>query len=729
MYQQHLTPPQLASFEVSSQPASRLGPPILLQYWHIVTRWKWLIAGIIAAAVVAGLVITLLITPEYTASTRIQISRDQKNIAKVDGLESPESGRDLEFYQTQYSLLKARSLAERVARRLRLSANDAFFAAHGIKPSRLVSSPSGAANKRKELDEREKMAVGLLLNHVNVDPVRGSALVDVSYTSQNPELTAQIANAWAREYIAASIDRRFGSTADARRFLEGRLSDLRTKLEASERALVSYASNKNIVALSQGRDGDGKTGSARTLALVDLEALNTALSQAVADRVIAESRASTAGSVDLGALQASPAVSALRQRRAELQSEYAKLLTQFEPGYPAARALAEQIKVLSSNIAREEGRAASTSQGSRQSEYRAALKREQDLRQRVAALRAQFDTQQRDTIQYNIYQRDADTNRELYDALLQRYKEIGVSGVSANNLAIVDVAEAPNAPSSPNLPLNLAIALLAGIGLAGLAALGLEQIDEGLRDPSQVNRLLQAPLLGSVPADADEKGVAALADTKSAIFEAYLSIRSNLAFSTDHGVPRSFMVTSTRASEGKSTTSYALATVLARTGKRVLLIDADIRSPSGHEMMGATNTRGLTNFLAGDDALDSLIAPGAANMPALLSAGPPPPNAAELLSSDRLEMLVNRLVQEYDHVVIDSPPVLGLADAPLVARAVEGCIYVVEAEGVAVRGIKSALDRLRSVHANIFGVVLTKLHAKHAGYGYGYGYGDTYGGK
>jgi len=725
MPQENMTVPQLANFDgTGPDQQSRLAPPILVQYWHVITRWKWIISAIIAVALIAGLIVTLLITPEYTASTRIQISRDQKNITKVDGLESPEAGRDLEFYQTQYSLLQARSLAERVARRLRLSTDDAFFAAHGIKPSRLANLFSGATtNTRQERKARDELAVEVLLKHVNVAPVRGSALVDVSYTSQTPELSARIANTWGREFIAASMDRRFGSTADARRFLEGRLSDLRGKLETSERALVGYASDKNIVNLGQGRDADGKTVGGRTLALVDLEALNTALNQAVADRVVAESRARTAGAGTAGDAQAGAAIGSLRQRRAELAADYAKLLVQFEPGYPAARAVAEQIKVIDNSIARETSRAGST----RQEEYRAAMQREQDLRGQVNALRSQFDRQQRDSIQYNIYQRDADTNRQLYDALLQRYKEIGIAGVAANNLAVVDVAEVPRAPSSPNLPLNMAIAFLGGLVLAGVVAFALEQVDEGLRDPGQVNRILQVPLLGSVPTDPDWKGATALADSKSAIFEAYLSIRSNLAFSTDHGIPRSLMVTSTRAAEGKSTTSFALASMIARTGKRVLLVDADMRSPSAHEMLGLSNDKGLSNYLAGDDAVDALIVLGQPSGPALMPAGPRPPSAAELLSSDRLGSLVQLLLGQFDHIVIDSPPVLGLADAPLIARAVEGCVYVVEAEGVAVRGIRSALDRIQAVQGHVFGVVLTKLNAKHAGYGYGYGYGHGYG--
>lgn len=702
-----------------------LAAPVLLQYWQVVLRWKWLIIGIIVAALALGLIATLLATPQYTATSRIEISRAQKNVTNVESIESAEAGRDLEFYQTQYSLLQARSLAERVVRQLRLGANEAFFEAHGagLNEDSLFASKSGkqlSAQQRAKQDER---AVELLTRHIAISPVRGSALVDISYTSASPGLSSQISNAWTNQFIVQSMDRRFASTADARKFLEGRLADLRARVETSEREVVNYASEKGIVALGTTKSADGKTEVERTLVSSDLEALNAALAQATANRITAESRASGRnGGANADALS-NVAISQLRQKRAETAAEYAKMMVQFEPGYPAARALAEQLRALDSSIAREESRVLN----SRSSEFNEAAQRERDLRREVEALKDRMDRQQRDSINYNIYQREADTNRQLYDGLLQRYKEIGVAGIGVNNIAIVDVAEIPDTPSAPSLPLNLALALLAGIGIAAVITFTLDQIDEGFRDPGQVNRLLQTPLLGSVP-DADkENALELLTDPKSIISEAYLSIRSNLAFSTDHGVPTSIMVTSTRAAEGKSTTSLALATVLGRTGKKVLLVDADMRSPSMHQFLNRENKLGLSNFLAGDNDWQNLVLGTDQKGLHLLPAGPMPPSASELLSSDRMLMLVRQLDEHFDHIVVDAPPILGLADAPLLARAVEGCIFVVEAGGVAIRGVKSSLGRLQSVHAHVLGVVLTKLQNKQAGYGYGYAYGYGYG--
>lgn len=705
---------------------SGMAVPILVQYWQIFVRWKWVIFGIIISALAFGFIVTLLRTPKYTATARIEISREQKNITKVEGLESPESGRDLEFYQTQYSLLSARSLAERVSRTLKLASNDKFFIAHGVKPDdqSVFSSSSNRALTGDEREKRERQVMLLLRRNVSISPIRGSALIDINYTCGSPALAAQIANAWTQQFIESSMDRRFASTADARKFLEERLADLRLRLETSERELVTYASQKGIVALGKTQSDDGKTRVNRTLASSDLESLNEALGKATADRLTAESKAQRVApnGANVEALR-NLAITTLRQKRAEAAADYARLMVQFEPGYPPAHALAEQIRALDTGIAREEDRITN----SQALEYRQALQSETNIRNEVKRLKLKLDEQQRDSIQYNIYQREADTNRELYDGLLQRYKEIGVAGVGANNIAIVDTAKAPERPSAPSLPLNLILALLGGVGLAALATFALEQVDEGLRDPSQVNRLLQIPLLGSVP-DVDENdALDLLGDVKSSLSEAYLSIRSNLAFSTDHGVPRSFMVTSTRPAEGKSTTSLALATFLGRTGKNVIIVDADMRSPSLHGFFGGNNQEGLSNFLAGEDDWKRLIKPTSVKGLSQITAGPTPPSAAELLSSDRMRNLVQQLLEAYEHVVIDSPPILGLADAPLLSRAVEGCIFVVEAEGVAVRGLKVSLERLRSVHAHVFGAVLTKLKQKHVGYGYGYGDSYNYG--
>ncbi|UIP07368.1 polysaccharide biosynthesis tyrosine autokinase [Erythrobacter sp. SDW2] len=399
----------------------------------------------------------------------------------------------------------------------------------------------------------------------------------------------------------------------------------------------------------------------------------------------------------------------------------------FEPAYPAVEQLTSEIAALDKSIAQEEGRVRSVGRES----YNEALQREQQLAAQVQALKGQFAGQNQASIQYNIYQREVNTNRQLYDALLQRYKEIGVAGVGANNISIVDRATVPKHPSSPNLLLYLAVSLLAGLGLAAAYVFLREQLNQSLRDPQDVKRLLGLPTLGVVPALEEERLSEDLNDVKSIVSEAYFSIGTSLSFLTGHGTPRSMLFTSTMPNEGKSTSAVALARVLARTGKRVLLIDADLRNPSAHLFIGDGRAVGLSNYLAGEDDVASLVQPTDVDNLSLLAAGPIPPNPAELLTGPRLAELLQSGNQPFDHYVVDGPPVLGLADSPLIASTVEGVIFTIEANGSRLRAIETAIQRLRDANANVFGAIVTKVDNRNSSYGYGYGdkygYGYTYG--
>lgn len=691
-------------------------PPALLRYWQMAMRHRWIVLGIISACLVIGLVITLLMAPRYTAKAQLEISREQKQITNVEGLDSSQAGQDNEFYATQYALLRTRPVAEKVARELRLGQDESFFEAHGYND--VLSRPDIVGNPAAA----ERMAIGLLLKNVTITPLRTSRLVDVSYTSRTPELSAKIANAWVQAFIAANMDRQLASTADARRFLERRLETLRDRLEQSERQVITFATSNNIVTFDQTRDNEGRTQTSRTLAAINLEQQNEALARATEMRVQMQSRLRSTG--ELGAESITNAtLASLRRDRAEAAAEYARLLVQYEPDYPVARGIKEKIDSLDAALARETNRIS----GSRQQEYREAVARENQFRDRVTRLKRELDREQRASIQYSVYQREADTNRQLYDALLQRYKEIGVAGtIGVSNIAIVESAQVPTAPSAPSLTINLALAILLGGVLAALTVFALEQIDEGVREPGQVQAELDVPLLGTIPI-ADQEFESELKDVKSLVYEAYFSVRSNLSFATSHGIPRTLMVTSSRPSEGKSSTSLALATVLGRTDRKVLLIDGDMRSPSVHELVERENDAGLSNLLSGQDDWRPLVHETALKNVSVLTSGPVPPSAAELLSGDRLSKLLAEWSKIYDHVIIDSPPVLGLTDAPLLSRVVEGSVFVVESHGIAIRAIRASLDRLRMVHAHVFGVVLTKVAQHRSGYGYGGGYGYGYG--
>lgn len=705
---------------LNEEQAPRL--PLLRQYMRIALRWRYVVGGIIVACLLIGVIVTLLMTRQYTASTTVEISRESNNIVSIQGVEREAGLADQEFYQTQYGLLRSRSLAERVAAQLRLVDDPAFFELFDVDSDapafQQANGRFGAAGRAA----RQRVAGEILLDNLDIAPTRLSRLVQIRFTSPDPALSAKVANAWSANFIQASLERKFQATSYARNFLENRLNQLRVRLEASERQLVAYASAQKIINLpgtQQGSAGD------RSVVSDDLTALNAALATATADRIQAQSRYEQRGrSGSTTEALRNAAINNLRQRRAELAADYRRLMVQFEPEYPAAKTLAAQIAQLDQSIGREEDRVSD----SLAAEYREAADREATLRGRVEGLKTAFLDLRRRSIQYNIFQREVDTNRQLYDGLLQRYKEIGIAGgVGVNNVAIVDAANVPSRPSSPRVVINLGLALILGLGLGVLAALALEQVDEAIADPADIEAELGLPLLGSIPKLRDQQPTEALQDRKSELVDAYLAVQANLDFSTEMGVPRSIGVTSTRPAEGKSTTALALATTLARAQKRVVLVDGDMRSPSVHQLAGISHEQGLSNFLSGQDKIEPLLF----ELPALgfsaMAAGPIPPNAAELLTGDRLQVLIDRLLERFDHVIVDSPPVMGLADALLIASRVQGVVYAVESHGIRSSLIKTALSRLDNGQVRILGIVLTKFESRKAHFGYGYDYGYGYG--
>jgi capsular exopolysaccharide synthesis family protein len=687
---------------------------IFEQIWMAVVNHRSLAAGAVLGMVLLGLIVTFLSTPQYRSTARLEILPDAPVATSVEGQRDKALINEISFYNTQYSLLQSESLAERVLRAGNLLADKDFISS--FKFDNVDASMTSA--ERRNLNSE---AVTTLLDRLSVSPVRNSSLVDVSFATPSPRLSAKLANLWAQQFQQVSIDRRFAATSDARKYLEARLQALRQNLETSERSLINYGMSKGIVTISSQSDADGRTRS-QTLVASDIADVSAALSKAREERIAAEAQL---GNTQTGIAAANaPTIGGLRQRRAELEAELAQQRTIFADDYPAVLSLRAQIANLDRSIAAEVAR---SSQGNREA-YQAAVQRQRDLQSELDGLTQRYNKQQRESIEMAILQREVDSNRQLYDGLLQRYKEIGASGVGTNNISVVDAAKIADRPSSPRLIMNVALALFAGIGLAAGLIFAQEKIDSSIRDPQDVNARFGLPLLGAVPEVAGHPAELII-DKKSEIYEAYFALMTNLSFLTAHGAPRSIMVTSSQPREGKSNSSLCLATVMAATGKSVILIDADVRNPSQNEYLHIPNKLGLSHYLAGDDNFDAMIAELPKYGFSIMTAGKVPPNAAELLGSQRLDHLIAALLTRYDHVLIDSPPLLGLADAPLIARRVEGVLFTIEANTTKRRAISNALMRLRMAGVKIFGAIVTKVGARNQvyGYGYGYGYGFKYG--
>lgn len=694
----------------------------LALYWRLALKHRLLILAVFVAALAIGVVVTLLTTPLYTASATLQIDREAARVLNVDDAAPRESMiQGEEFFQTQYGLLRSRSLAERVIEAQGLATSDAFLNAMGkTLPDAKPGGASGRAARRQELVLRT------LQKNLGVSPVRGSRLVTVTYSSPDPILAARIANAFAENFIQSNLDRKFDSSSYARQFLEDLISQTKTKLENSERQLVAYATRQQIINVN---DGSNNPGENQSLASNNLVALNGALAQARAARVGAEEKwrqASSASLMSLPDVFQNPAIQSMMQDRATLQAQYQENSTRYRAEFPEMVQLKAQIDELDLQI----NTMARGIRDSIRGQYTVSANQERALESQVNGLKADVLDLRDRTIQYNILQREVDTSRTLYDGLLQRYKEVGVTGgVTTNNISIVDQADPPSKPSSPKLLLNIALAMFLGLGLGVLAALVLEALDESLATPDDVEAKLGVPVLGAIPLLAKgEMPAVAIANLRSAFSEAYYSLRSALQFSTPDGAPGSILVTSSRPAEGKSTTSFALAQNFARSGKRVLLIDGDLRNPSMHRLVGVDNDKGMSNLLSGSTNLDAVVHKTGVENLSFVSCGPLPPNPAELWGGDRIRTFLDEALTRFDHVIIDGPPILGFADAPILAATVGGTLFVLESKGTRRGQARGAMRRLKMGSARLLGVVLTKFDSRATSYGgYDYSYDYNYG--
>jgi polysaccharide biosynthesis transport protein len=663
---------------------------------RIINEHRKLILAALVAGLIGGLIITLLTPKMYRADVTLEVNPPKVEIlSEKEGGEAPtQSGWD--FVATQVGLLSSRSLAERVAQELNLASDASVVGTGGTPASRL------------------RAATGVVAGGLSVQMPEDGQLIHYSYVSTSPELAAKVANGVADGFISSSLQRRYDASNYARTFLLQQINKTRGELEVSERQLVAYAQAQGIINTGSPEGaGPNDTSSLQGESLV---ALNKALAEATARRVMAEGAYRQAGLAG-GSAEVTQASAGLRSAKAALEADYQDKLTLLKPEHPDMVALRSRIDELNRQIASEQSRVAGGHATTLLADYRAAAAAEGALQARVAQLRGSVLDLRGRSIQYNILQRDVDTNRGLYDALLQRYKQVGVGGgVGTSPVSIVDRAEVPGGPYKPNLMFNLLVGLGAGL-LAGLAAaLAMEFIRDTIKTREDIRNKLALACLGVIPKRIGSGTIIEdLKDVSSAATEAYAAVLASLRFSTETGAPKSLLITSTMASEGKSSSALALAQNYARRGETVLLIDADLRRPV---FKAHSNRQGLTKLLTNDDSIRAHVLDTQYEHLFLLPCGPTPPNPADLLSTPRFEAIIREASQQFDRVIIDGPPVLGLADATLLATAAGSVAMVIEAGKTRTRAARDALERLRLGGAHVIGAILTKSTDEASQYGY-----------
>ncbi|MEO9166962.1 MAG: polysaccharide biosynthesis tyrosine autokinase [Aestuariivirga sp.] len=691
-------------------------------YLRILVKYRWLILAVIGGSLVLAVIVTSLTTPIFEAVTTLQIDREQMNVVKLDQVQPTDQQiSDQEFFQTEYELLASKSLSERVVSNLGL-ADDPQFNAVTTTPFSLVMNLFSSGSKQ-EADKAQHAANKLSLM-LSVTPVRGSKLVKIGIDHPNPALAERIANGFAQVFIADNLDRRYDATSYARKFLEDHLAQLKVKLEDSEKLMVKYADEQGIINLDDNK----------SLTSSDLSSMDAKLTDVRADRIKKEllwKQAQTTDGLGLKEILDNPTIQEDLKQRSTLSAQYEQKLSLFKPAYPDMVQLRSQIKELDRQIQIEAG----AIKQSFAAAYFASKKEEDALQQKVDAGKAAVVDEQTKSIQYNILKREVDTNRTLYDGLLQRYKEIGVAGgIGTNNISVIDKAELPIKARSPVLWRNLLIASLLGLLGGGALALLIDYLDDSFKSPEDVERELGVTVLGAVPKPRDGVSIEEeMGELRSGMMEAYRSLRTGLQFSTSNGLPRTLFITSSQPSEGKTTTTICMAQSLSQIGLQVLLIDCDLRNASVHRRLGISNEVGLSNYLSGSKSPEEVVQTTNTKGLVLMSSGPLPPNPAELLSGPKLPALIALAAESFDVVLLDGPPIMGLADAPLIASTAQATMLVVAANETRRNTARVALRRLRMSHANVIGALLNKFDIKEVGYGYGYGYGDydyhSYGAK
>jgi capsular exopolysaccharide synthesis family protein len=729
----------------------------LRDYLRVILKRKWIIGTCAVIVLILAVLSSMNKEPYYRATVRLSIQRESSNVLVFPNMTLPYFSPD--YYQTQYTILRSRPLAERVIRKLGLQASPEFkpssrrrfnfdpktsvvWLLKKLNPINLfTTSPSAKGTIKPNNARNNGISQGLvnaIIGRLGVTPMKDSKMVvDLSFTGRHPHIIAQIVNAVAEEYINMTMEAKIETAQKMMAKLDEQLADQKEKVEESEIALQKYKEQENIVSLEEKQN----------IVVQRLSQLNALVTGAKTERIAIETRYKELKKLtdqpemieSLPSILSNAMIQQLKTDYVGLQRKYSELSKKYGTKHPKIIELRSQIGLMKRKIALEVRK----NVNSLMTEYKVAQSKEATL---VGALEQQKKEAlelNRKSIDYGILQREAESNRQMYNVLIKKMKEVDLSSdLKGTNIRVIDPAQVPGSPIGPNKGFNILFAAFIGVGLGAGLAFFLEYIDTSMKTPEDIKRI-QVPYMGFIPTFQPNNHLELIVqeDPKSLVSEAYRTLRTGILFSGSKPPPQFIQVTSAGPQEGKTITAANVATVMAQSGSRVLIVDCDMRKPRIHEIFRISNSRGLSDLLLDGEDWSSFVKKTKIPNLDLLTCGTIPANPSELLSSKRMQRLLTLLGEKYDRVIMDSPPVLAVTDSIVLSRLVEGIILVVGAGTSNRNGVARAVELLKEVNARIVGAMLNNLnvdkeryyYSRYYYYNYGkyghYGYGDNGNGR
>ena len=699
----------------------------LRELLRILHKHRLMILAVVTVMVVVVGVVTFRIKPVYEAAARIEINGETPDLTNLRELFLQMPSTE-DYVQTQVRILQGDDLAMQTVRAMRLYEDPQFAVRR-----------TGVNENAPFTSSEELRLIEAFHGHLSVSVIRSSRLVEVKFDSTSPKQAADAANTLADLYVENNYRKKYESAMQASDWMAGQLRELKVKMEQSHEALIKYERDNQIFALDQGQN----------VTVTKLGELNKNLTEAEADRMTKESQyqlVKTHRLDDLAAVMQSPMIQELQRQRSQVANGLAEARGTLGPKHPKVLQYERQLQDLDAQLDAQKQVAA----GRIGSDYQAALNREQLLRRAFEQQKNEANQLNSKLVEYSLLRRDYETNQQLYEGLLQRLKEAGISsGLRSSNIHVVDRARPPINPVRPRKSLNLMLSVIVGLALGCALALFNEYLDNSVKIPEDVEQLVNLPVLGIIPAVSSVMSYAArrrplpraaassgttselatVAQPQSVVSEAYRALRTSILLSTSRHAPQLILISSGQPREGKTTTALNLAITLAQRGDRVVLIDTDLRRPRIHRSFQMTNDRGLSTFLTSQAPLEELARP-VRQVPNLhvITSGPTPPNPAELLSSEPLEALFAELRRHFDFIVLDSPPAISVADSMILAAHADGVMLVVHGGVTTRETLKHTTKLMNSVNARILGIVLNNVDVRSVDYKYYYSnyYGDYY---